>query len=176
MSSQRQFTQGSFSSFSPLIPLLQCLFSSSIYLDKGKQTLGEKINEGKSIMVTYDVFLSFRGIDTRKNFTGNLYNCLQHQRGIKTFIDDEKIKKGKQITHTLLQAIKESRIYIAILSPNYASSTFCLTELAGILDCSKLRGRMFLPVFYDVDHVRNITGTYAEAFAKHMEECFAASC
>ncbi|XP_045819813.1 disease resistance protein RUN1-like isoform X2 [Trifolium pratense] len=28
---------------------------------------------------------------------------------------------------------------------------------------------MFLPVFYDVDpsHVRNITGTYAEAFAKH---------
>jgi hypothetical protein len=44
-----------------------------------------------------------------------------------------------------------------------------LTELVTILECSKLQGRLFLPVFYDVDpsHVRNITGTYAEAFAKH---------
>ncbi|KAK2386132.1 disease resistance protein RUN1 [Trifolium repens] len=118
---------------------------------------------------TYDVFLSFRGTDTRNNFTGNLYNYLQHQRGIQTFIDDEEIQKGEQITPTLLQAIKESRIFIAVFSPNYASSTFCLTELVTILECSKLQGRLFLPVFYDVDpsHVRNITGTYAEAFAKH---------
>ncbi|WJX36734.1 nascent polypeptide-associated complex beta subunit [Trifolium repens] len=118
---------------------------------------------------TYDVFLSFRGTDTRNNFTGNLYNSLQHQRGIQTFIDDEEIQKGEQITPTLLKAIKESRIFIAIFSPNYASSTFCLTELVTILECSKLQGRLFLPVFYDVDpsHVRNITGTYAKAFAKH---------
>ncbi|CAJ2638950.1 unnamed protein product [Trifolium pratense] len=118
---------------------------------------------------TYDVFLSFRGIDTRNNFTGNLYNYLQHQRGIQTFIDDEQIQKGEQITPTLLQAIKESRIFIAIFSPNYASSTFCLTELVTILECSKSQGRLFLPVFYDVDpsHIRNITGTYGEAFAKH---------
>ncbi|CAJ2662890.1 unnamed protein product [Trifolium pratense] len=119
---------------------------------------------------TYDVFLSFRGIDTRNNFTGNLYNFLQHQRGIHTFIDDEEIQKGEQITPTLLQAIKESRIFIAIFSPNYASSTFCLTELVTILECSKLLGgRLFLPVFYDVDpsQIRNITGTYADAFAKH---------
>ncbi|XP_045819803.1 disease resistance protein Roq1-like [Trifolium pratense] len=118
---------------------------------------------------TYDVFLSFRGIDTRNNFTGKLYNYLQHQRGIQTFIDDEEIQKGGQITPTLLQAIKESRIFIAILSPNYASSTFCLNELVTILECSKLQGRLFLPIFYDVNpsHVRNITGTYAEAFAKH---------
>ncbi|WJX36737.1 nascent polypeptide-associated complex beta subunit [Trifolium repens] len=92
-----------------------------------------------------------------------------HQRGIQTFIDDEEIQKGDEITPTLLQAIKESRIFIAIFSPNYASSTFCLTELVTILECSKLQGRLFLPVFYDVNpsHVRNITGTYAEAFVKH---------
>jgi hypothetical protein len=117
----------------------------------------------------YDVFLSFRGTDTRNNFTGNLYNSLQHQRGIKTFIDDEEIQKGEQITPTLLQAIKKSRILIAIFSPDYASSTFCLTELVNILECSKLQGSLFVPVFYDVDpsHVRHITGTYAQAFAKH---------
>ncbi|XP_045819802.1 disease resistance protein RUN1-like isoform X3 [Trifolium pratense] len=118
---------------------------------------------------TYDVFLSFRGTDTRNNFTGNLYNSLQHQRGIQTFIDDEEIQKGEQIKATLLQAIKESRIFIAIISPNYASSTFCLTELVTILECCKSQGRLFLPVFYDVNpsQIRNITDTYAEAFAKH---------
>jgi len=38
-----------------------------------------------------------------------------------------------------------------------------------ILECSKSEGRLFLPVFYDVDpsQIRNLTGTYAEAFAKH---------
>ncbi|RHN65891.1 putative TIR domain, winged helix-turn-helix DNA-binding domain-containing protein [Medicago truncatula] len=118
---------------------------------------------------TYDVFLSFRGIDTRNNFTGNLYHSLHHQRGIQTFMDDEEIQKGEEITPTLLQAIKQSRIFIAIFSPNYASSTFCLTELVTILECSMLQGRLFLPVFYDVDpsQIRNLTGTYAEAFAKH---------
>ncbi|RHN65880.1 putative TIR domain, winged helix-turn-helix DNA-binding domain-containing protein [Medicago truncatula] len=117
---------------------------------------------------TYDVFLSFRGIDTRNNFTGNLYNSL-NQRGIRTFFDDEEIQKGEEITPTLLQAIKESRIFIVVFSTNYASSTFCLTELVTILGCSKSQGRIFLPIFYDVDpsQIRNLTGTYAEAFAKH---------
>ena len=118
---------------------------------------------------TYDVFLSFRGIDTRNNFTGNLYNSLQNQGGIQTFIDNEEIQKGEEITPTLLQAIKQSRIFIAIFSPNYASSTFCLTELVTILECSKSQGRLFLPIFYDVDpsQIRRLTGTYAEAFADH---------
>nr|WIL59987.1 nodulation protein [Melilotus officinalis] len=117
---------------------------------------------------TYDVFLSFRGIDTRNNFTGNLYNSL-NQRGIQTFFDDQVIQKGEEITPTLIQAIKESRIFIAVFSTNYASSTFCLTELVTILECSKSQGRLFLPIFYDVDpsHIRKLNGAYAEAFAKH---------
>ncbi|RHN65884.1 putative TIR domain, P-loop containing nucleoside triphosphate hydrolase [Medicago truncatula] len=120
---------------------------------------------------TYDVFLNFRGKDTRNNFTGNLYNSLQNQRGIQTFMDDEEIQKGEEITPTLLQAIEESRIFIAIFSPNYASSTFCLTELVTILECSMSQGRLFSPVFYDVDpsQIRYLTGTYAEAFKKHEE-------
>jgi len=102
---------------------------------------------------TYDVFLSFRGIDARNNFTGNLYHSLHHQRGIQTFFDDEQIQKGEDITPTatILQAIKESRIFIVVFSTNYASSTFCLTELVTILECSKSQGRLCLPIFYDVD-------------------------
>ncbi|XVE90477.1 hypothetical protein DITRI_Ditri20bG0080900 [Diplodiscus trichospermus] len=44
----------------------------------------------------YDVFLSFRGTDTRKNFTDHLYTALV-QTGIHTFKDDEKIERGKNI-------------------------------------------------------------------------------
>ncbi|PRQ36229.1 putative TIR domain-containing protein [Rosa chinensis] len=37
---------------------------------------------------TYEVFLSFRGEDTRYDFTDHLYNALC-LRGIKTFRDDK---------------------------------------------------------------------------------------
>ncbi|XP_061370718.1 disease resistance protein Roq1-like [Gastrolobium bilobum] len=121
---------------------------------------------------TYDVFLNFRGVDTRHNFTGNLYNSL-HERGIHTFFDDERLNKGEEITPSLFQAIQDSRIFIAVLSKNYASSTYCLDELVMILECSKAPGRLFWPVFYDVDpsQVRHQSGTYAEALAI-LEERF----
>ncbi|XP_024632747.1 TMV resistance protein N [Medicago truncatula] len=119
---------------------------------------------------TYDVFISFRGIDTRNTFTGNLYNSLD-QKGIHTFLDEEEIQKGEQITRALFQAIQQSRIFIVVFSNNYASSTFCLNELAVILECSNTHGRLLLPVFYDVEpsQVRHQSGAYGDALKKHEE-------
>ncbi|KAK7291277.1 hypothetical protein RIF29_06285 [Crotalaria pallida] len=117
----------------------------------------------------YDVFLSFRGTDTRYGFTGNLYKALE-AKGIHTFIDDEELQSGDEITPSLMKAIQDSRIAIVVLSKNYASSSFCLDELSTILDCVKGNGRLVLPVFFDVDpsHVRHHqSGTYGEALAKH---------
>ena len=82
---------------------------------------------------SYDVFLSFRGEDTRYGFTGNLYKVLQ-ERGIHTFIDDDELQKGDQITSALQEAIEKSKIFIIVLSENYASSSFCLNELTHILN------------------------------------------
>ena len=45
----------------------------------------------------YDVFLSFRGEDTRKNFTDHLYTALQNA-GIHTFRDDDELPKGEEIS------------------------------------------------------------------------------
>ena len=58
---------------------------------------------------------------------------------------------------------------IVILSKNYASSTWCLDELAKILECEKKMGQIVLPIFYDMDpsEVRKQTGTYARAFEEH---------
>ncbi|XP_059665557.1 disease resistance protein Roq1-like [Cornus florida] len=118
----------------------------------------------------YDVFLSFRGEDTRKNFVDHLYVALQ-QKGICTFKDDEKLKRGKSISLELLKAIKESKFAIIIFSKNYASSTWCLDELVQIIECRNKVGQTILPIFYDVDpsQVRKQKGSFAAAFAKHEE-------
>ena len=120
---------------------------------------------------TYDVFLSFRGEDTRNGFTDHLYATLK-QKGIFTFRDDEKLERGKSISRELLEAIEKSRFAIVILSSNYASSTWCLDELAKINGCMKETGMVILPIFYHVNpsDVRNQTGTFAQAFDKHNKE------
>ncbi|KAK4593296.1 hypothetical protein RGQ29_017421 [Quercus rubra] len=97
----------------------------------------------------YDVFLSFRGEDTRNNFTDHLYVALQ-RKGIFTFRDEEELERGESISPALLKAIEESRFAIIILSKNYASSTWCKEELAKIVRCRKETGLTILPVFYYV--------------------------
>ena len=118
----------------------------------------------------YDVFLSFRGKDTRNNFTDHLYFALK-QKGILTFRDDEKLERGKSISPELSKAIEESKFAIVILSSNYASSTWCLDELTKVIGCIKETGIIVLPIFYNVDpsDVRKQTGTFAQAFAEHEE-------
>ncbi|KAJ9535123.1 LOW QUALITY PROTEIN: hypothetical protein OSB04_un001799 [Centaurea solstitialis] len=76
----------------------------------------------------YDVFLSFRGYDTRFSFTDHLYNALVNAN-ITTFLDDEEIETGLSLKAELETAIKTSRVSIIVLSQNYASSTWCLNEL-----------------------------------------------
>ena len=120
----------------------------------------------------YDVFLNFRGSDTRRSFTDHLYAALK-RKGIFTFRDNEKFERGKYISTALLKAIEESRFAIVIFSINYASSTWCLDELSKIVKCMKEIGLTVFPIFYDVDpcDVRKQMGTFGQAFNQHAE-CF----
>ncbi|KAL2334345.1 hypothetical protein Fmac_015558 [Flemingia macrophylla] len=119
------------------------------------------------MVVAYHVFLSFRCLDTRLGFTRNLYNAL-NEKGIQTFINDEELQRGDQITPALMKAIEKSRIAIVALSTNYASS-FCLHEPIPILHCSKSTGLLVLPVFYELNpsDMRHQNGSYGDALAKH---------
>ncbi|BFG31113.1 hypothetical protein CerSpe_173870 [Prunus speciosa] len=119
---------------------------------------------------TYDAFLSFRGPDTRKGFTGHLYRALE-VAGIHTFRDDDEIERGANISAELQKAIQESRVSIIVFSKDYASSRWCLNELVTIMDRRETNEHMVMPIFYDVDpsHVRNQTGIFEEAFARHQQ-------
>ncbi|XP_040373132.1 probable disease resistance protein At4g27220 isoform X4 [Rosa chinensis] len=117
----------------------------------------------------HDVFLSFRGADTRKGIAFELYDRLQNRRGIKTFMDDQDLQVGDVISPTLLTAIKESRFAIIVLSKNYASSTWCLEELRSICECMEEDNNRILPLFYYVDptDVRYQKRSFGDAFTKH---------
>ncbi|KAM5570049.1 hypothetical protein ABKV19_017188 [Rosa sericea] len=115
----------------------------------------------------YDVFLSFRGKDTRDNFTAYLYRALD-SKGIKTFIDN-KIQRGEEISRSLLETIERSKIAIIVFSENFASSKWCLDELVKILECKTLRQQIVRSIFYKVEpwHVRHHGGTFGQALANH---------
>ncbi|KAF8034777.1 LOW QUALITY PROTEIN: hypothetical protein BT93_C0942 [Corymbia citriodora subsp. variegata] len=119
----------------------------------------------------YDVFLSFRGPDTRSGITNVLYTKLLGAR-IHTFKDDEELQVGEEFGPELLKAISQSKIAIPIFSKDYASSKWCLNELVQIVGCSKTRRQKIMPIFYDVTpaEVRHQIGSYEEAFLSHKEK------
>ncbi|KAK2354127.1 TMV resistance protein N [Trifolium repens] len=133
---------------------------------------------GCASTLSYDVFISFRGEDTRLGFTGFLYKTLS-DRGFRTFFDhnndDDDARRGIE------KAIEESMISIIVFSENYASSAWCLDELVCILESytTKMKKnnnnycrRFVFPVFYNVDpsHVRHQKGIYAQALDAHEKK------
>ena len=131
-------------------------------------------NEGassssSSYRCDYDVFLSFRGEDTRNNFTSHLYKALCDQ-GFNTFINND-LQKGEEISMELLKVIELSMISIVVFSKNFASSTWCLNELVRIIECRN-NGQVVLPIFYKVDpsKIRKQDGDFGIALAKHEEK------
>jgi len=118
-------------------------------------------------LTRYDVFLNFRGEDTRDNFISHLYAELKRKH-VEAYID-YRLLRGEEISPALETAIEESKIYVLVFSQNYASSTWCLNELTKILDCKKRYGRDVIPVFYKVDPstVRKQKERYKEAFEEY---------
>ncbi|XP_011002872.1 PREDICTED: disease resistance protein RPS6-like isoform X7 [Populus euphratica] len=121
-------------------------------------------------VIKYDVFLSFRGVDTRSDFTSHLYAALNRKQ-ILTFIDYQLVR-GDEISASLLRTIEEAKLSVIVFSENYASSKWCLEELAKIFERRKNNGQIVIPVFYQVDpsHVRNQTGRFGDAFARLIKK------
>ncbi|KAL7616808.1 hypothetical protein Lser_V15G03391 [Lactuca serriola] len=119
----------------------------------------------------YDVFLSFRGVDTRHSFTDHLHKALI-DANITTFLDDEEIETGEDLKPELESAIKASRASIIVFSKNYTSSTWCLDELVLILEQRMTLDHIIIPIFYHVEptHVRKQQSSFGDAMSKHKQK------
>ncbi|CAN6702776.1 unnamed protein product [Malus baccata var. baccata] len=119
----------------------------------------------------YEVFLSFRGEDTRNTFTDHL-NIAFRKAGINTFIDYQ-LRRGEDIQRELDREIEGSKIAVVVFSKRYAESRWCLKELSKIMRCREEQvGKIVYPIFYDVDpsQVRKQSGSFGEAFPKHERD------
>ncbi|GJT05972.1 disease resistance protein RML1A-like protein isoform X1 [Tanacetum coccineum] len=122
----------------------------------------------------YDVFLSFRGEDTRLTFTSHLNKALE-DANLKTFLDDKEIDTGLSLKPELESAIRASRASVMVLSKNYTTSRWCLNVLALILEQHRDIDHIVIPIFYHVEptDVRNQQNNYEDAmedYKKNMAE------
>ncbi|KAF3457355.1 hypothetical protein FNV43_RR02012 [Rhamnella rubrinervis] len=133
-------------------------------------------SSSSSSSTRFDVFLSFRGEDTRNNFTGHLSLALRKIGLFNIFKDDIALAKGKGIGPELMKAIEDSQYAVVVLSENYATSSWCLKELAKIVECMGDSGRI-RTIFYHVNpsHIRNVISSDVKkqeesSFWKALEE------
>ena len=104
-----------------------------------------KASSSTSTPRRYDAFISFRGEDTRRNFTDHLYTTLVAY-GVHAFRDDEELERGGDVASDLLRAIEESNIFVVIFSKNYADSSWCLNELVKIFECATEKQSAIIPI------------------------------
>ncbi|KAF7851540.1 hypothetical protein BT93_L3721 [Corymbia citriodora subsp. variegata] len=125
----------------------------------------------------FNVFLSFKGSDTRKGFADHLYHSLANAGTVPicVFRDENSLPIGEEFGSQILDAITRSNISIPIISENYASSKWCLRELIHMMHREERASHMVLPIFYKVEpsDVRYLNGNFGKAFhsrKKRFEE------
>jgi GTPase SAR1 family protein len=117
----------------------------------------------------YDVFINHRGPDVKTSFATDLYHRLDHC-GLRVFLDKPEMQGGLDIARQIKHAIETASIGIAIFSPTYAESSYCLDELHRMWKTCNSDRAIIIPVFYRVkpSEVRwPAKGPYGEALLSH---------
>jgi hypothetical protein len=122
---------------------------------------------GNTDSYVYDVFINHRGPDVKHTLATDLYDCLTGHR-LRVFLDKQELQEGENITPQIKSAIRTASVQIAIFSPGYADSRWCLDELVLMVESvAKLRSTI-IPVFYGVKPselrwTQGANGVYARA-------------
>ena len=110
-------------------------------------------------LTRHDVFLNHRGPDVKKTFVSHLDDALRRV-GQDPFLDAKSLVKGQHALHSIDEALSGVLVHVAVFSPRYAESKYCLNELCDMF-----------PVFYNVEP-ENLRwtdqGPFAKAFQRHM--------
>ncbi|KAH9303665.1 hypothetical protein KI387_008069 [Taxus chinensis] len=122
----------------------------------------------EEVFPSFHIFINHRGPDVKKTLASLIHRDL-NKFGLRVFLDKQELQMGYLLTPTITEAITSASVNIAIFSPRYVESAWCLNELLCMLDC---HGAKIIPIFYDIQpsHLRHIdNGPYAAAFRKHRE-------
>ncbi|CAL5405810.1 unnamed protein product [Camellia sinensis] len=92
-----------------------------------------------------DVFINHRGTDTKRTVASLLYDHLV-RLNLRPFLDNKNMKPGDKLFDKIDSAILGCKLGIAVFSPRYCESYFCLHELALIMESKK----KVIPIFCDV--------------------------
>lgn len=92
------------------------------------------------------MFINHRGIDTKRNVAGLLYEHIKNNLGLQPFLDSKNMKPGDKLFDKIDPAIRNCKIGMAVFSPQYCDSYFCLHELSLMMESKK----RVIPVFCDV--------------------------
>ncbi|KAK6917510.1 Toll/interleukin-1 receptor homology (TIR) domain [Dillenia turbinata] len=92
-----------------------------------------------------DVFINHRGIDTKRSVAGLLYHHLNRLK-LRPFLDSKNMKPGDKLYEKIDTAICNCKVGVAVFSPRYCESYFCLHELALLMESRK----RVIPIFCDV--------------------------
>jgi len=141
--------------YSPATTMDASRASSSTAADPINSSIGD---------YSHDVFINHRGPDTKKNFASYLYRRLL-VHGFRPFLDQHELQEGVHFPSQIIGAIRSASVHVAIFSPTYAASQWCLDELLLMQESRA----PIIPVFYKVKPAdlrwtdQNKTGVYAKA-------------
>ncbi|XP_030528746.1 TIR-only protein-like [Rhodamnia argentea] len=93
-----------------------------------------------------DVFISHRGVETKRSVAGLLHNFLS-LLGVRPFLDVRSLKPGDKLLEEINAAIYGCKVGVAVFSPRWCESWFCLHELALLVEAKK----RVIPIYCDVE-------------------------
>ncbi|KAF8391381.1 hypothetical protein HHK36_023685 [Tetracentron sinense] len=120
---------------------MQRLFAKNF----SRHLLGHRSLTTQTLTRPCGVFINHRGVDTKRSVAGLLYDHLTRLR-LHPFLDSKSMKPGDKLFPNIDSAIKSCKIAVAVFSPRYCESYFCLHELALIMETKK----KVIPIFCDV--------------------------
>uniref|UniRef100_A0A0A0L2L7 TIR domain-containing protein n=1 Tax=Cucumis sativus TaxID=3659 RepID=A0A0A0L2L7_CUCSA len=97
--------------------------------------LGKKEMKGMTLKPC-DVFINHRGVDTKKTVAALLYDRLVRVN-LRPFLDYKNMKPGDKLFDEIHGAIRKCKVGVAVFSPRYCESYFCLHELAMMFESNK---------------------------------------
>lgn len=92
-----------------------------------------------------DVFINHRGIDTKRTVATLLYDHLS-RLNLRPFLDNKNMKPGDKLFDNINNGIRNCKVGVAVFSPTYCESYFCLHELALMMETKK----KVIPIFCDI--------------------------